>query len=605
MNRIEQIHNLGQSLWYDNIDRELLDNGKLAELIKNGDIRGITSNPSIFQKAIASGSDYDQALIPMAWAGWDPAQIFDRLAIEDIRRAADLFLPLYKSTNGGDGYVSIEVNPLLANSTEETIAEAQRLWNAVDHPNTMIKIPATREGISAISQSIAAGININITLIFSLARYEEVMEAYLTGLEERVRRGLPIGKIASVASFFVSRVDTKVDPQLEKIIASEGSQAEEAGRLLGKAAVANANLAYARFREVFTGPRFQALKAKGARPQRPLWASTSTKNPAYRDVLYVEELIAPDTVNTVPPATLDAVRDHAEIHVTLQDPENARQVIAGIEKLGISIDQVTHELEIEGVAAFSDAFRGLLKTIEERSTEARAELGSLGAAVKARAADWQDSNFSGRLWSGDADLWTRNPQGQAEVRQRLGWLTAPQDSLKLADDYISLADECQQAGYQNALLLGMGGSSMAPEVFHNVMAACPGMQVRPGLTLRVLDSTDPGQIRLEENNNPPEKTLYIVSSKSGTTSEVNALLAYFWDKTVTACGKAVGEHFIAITDPGTPLEEQARKLGFRRVFNGNPEIGGRFSALSAFGLVPAALIGADIHKILSIRTKIR
>ncbi len=367
MNPIADLHALGQSLWYDNIQRSLLTEGVLARLIEAGDIRGVTSNPTIFNNAISKSHDYDEALVSLARSGMDAEGIFYRLAIEDIQAAADLFMPLYRDTNGGDGYVSLEVNPFLAADTQKTIEEAKKLWAAVARPNLMVKIPATPEGIPAITEAIAAGIHVNVTLIFSLRRYAEVIEAYLRGLENRVAEGLAIDRVASVASFFVSRMDTKVDARLEAIAQSGGPQASKVASLAGKAGIANAKLAYALFEQVFRGERFRKLERLGARVQRPLWASTSTKNPRYSDVMYVEELIGPQTVNTVPPQTLDAFRDHGRAHLSITEGvDEARQTLADLEDLGISIDQVTKELESEGVKAFSDSFAALLRTIEER-----------------------------------------------------------------------------------------------------------------------------------------------------------------------------------------------------------------------------------------------
>jgi transaldolase len=376
MSVISDLTRLGQSLWYDNIQRRLLENGEMAGMIARGEIRGVTSNPTIFNNAIAKSHDYDAALVPMAQSGLSAAEIFDRLAVEDIRHATDLFLPVYRESQGGDGFVSIEVGPTLAHDTAGTLAETRRLWALVDRPNVMVKIPATLEGIPAIRQAIAAGINVNITLIFSLARYAQVMEAYLCGLEDRLAAGLPVDSISSVASFFVSRVDTKVDPQLAAIVESGGMAAGQAKDLPGKAAIANTQLAYALFKQTFESPRFAKLAAKGARLQRPLWASTSTKNPAFPDLLYVDNLIAPHTVNTVPPQTLLAFIDHGKAALTLEGHENtAHQVIVDLESLGISIDKVTQELEDEGVKSFSDAFASLLKTIDERRIAALAETG--------------------------------------------------------------------------------------------------------------------------------------------------------------------------------------------------------------------------------------
>ena len=364
---------VGQSVWYDNIQRSLLKNGELAGMIQRGEIRGVTSNPTIFMNAITKSQDYDASLLPLASSGLTPEEVFFRLAIEDIQEAADLFLPLYQESNGGDGYVSLEVNPYLADDTTGTLAQARQLWQRVDRPNLMIKIPATRAGLPAITAAIAAGINVNVTLIFALDRYRAVMDAYLQGLEQRLARGLPVDKIASVASFFVSRVDTLVDARLQKIIQAGDPQAEKARSLLGKAAIANARLAYVEFKQAFASERFQKLKAAGARLQRPLWASTSTKNPAYRDVIYVEELIGPHTVNTMPPQTLIAFLDHGQVRLSLEEGvSEASQSVADLEALGISMKEVTDQLEEEGVKSFSDAFTVLLQAVEDRRQAALA-----------------------------------------------------------------------------------------------------------------------------------------------------------------------------------------------------------------------------------------
>jgi len=367
MNATLKLFEAGQSVWYDNIQRSLLKNGDLAGMTERGEIRGVTSNPTIFMNAITKSQDYDESLLPLASSNLTAEEIFFKLAIEDIQAATDLFLPLYQQSKGGDGYVSLEVSPYLANYTTRTLAQAKQLWQRVKRPNLMIKIPATKAGLPAITDSIAAGINVNVTLIFSLQRYAEVMDAYMKGLEKRVEDRLPIDSIASVASFFVSRVDTKIDPRLQEIIPTGGQQAKDAKALLGKAAIANARLAYADFKRTFSAERFQTLKAKGAQLQRPLWASTSTKNPDYRDVMYVEELIGPTTVNTVPPQTLEAFLDHGRVRLSLEeDLEGARQTLVDLEKLGILMSTVTRELEEQGVKSFSDAFTVLLEAIEKR-----------------------------------------------------------------------------------------------------------------------------------------------------------------------------------------------------------------------------------------------
>lgn len=367
MNNSQKDYELGQSIWYDNIQRKLLENGEMQRMITSGEIYGVTSNPSIFHNAIAKSSDYDEELFPLLKREETSEEIFEALAVRDIQWACDLFYNLYTSTKGGDGFVSLEVNPKLAHETEETIAEAKRLWGLVERRNLMIKIPATLAGIPAIEEAIFAGINVNVTLIFSQERYERVMDAYLTGLERRIAADLPVDRIASVASFFVSRMDTKVDKRLEEIVVEGGDRADKAKSLLGKSAIANTKLAYQRFLKVFGSERFEEIKRQGGHVQRPLWASTSTKNPAYSDVRYVDSLIGPHTVNTVPPKTLVAFNDHGTVAPTVETGiEEAAQVLNDLEGLGISVRTVTKELEDEGVASFSDAFEDLLATIEER-----------------------------------------------------------------------------------------------------------------------------------------------------------------------------------------------------------------------------------------------
>ena len=363
----QKVYELGQSLWYDNIERRLLENGELNAMIERGDIYGVTSNPSIFHNAIVNSSDYDEELKRLANDGANANEIFDTLAVQDIQAAADLFLPLYESTNGGDGYVSIEVHPDMAHDVEGTSAEAERLWALVDRPNLMVKIPATKEGLPAIQRSIAKGININVTLIFSQQRYAEVINAYLSGLEERLGDGKEIENIASVASFFVSRIDSKVDGWLDELVTAGGPQSAKAAQLRGMVAIANAKLAYERFTSEFNSARYASLKEKGGRAQRPLWASTSTKNEKYPDVLYLDELIGFDTVNTVPPKTLEAFKDHGSAELSIErDLDGAHQTLADLKDIGLSLDKATEELEEEGVASFSNAIHALQDTIEKR-----------------------------------------------------------------------------------------------------------------------------------------------------------------------------------------------------------------------------------------------
>jgi transaldolase len=368
-NPLRALREVGQSVWLDYIHRGLLRSGELHRLIQDDGIAGMTSNPTIFDKAISGSSEYDEALAALARAGASAEEIYEALVVEDIRAAADTLRPVFDETRGVDGYVSIEVSPLLAHDTAGTVQEVRRWADTISRPNVMVKIPATAEGIPAIEEMIAEGRNINITLIFSLAMYRRVIEAYLRGLERRAGAGRPVEKIASVASFFVSRIDTEADKRLDaRIKTADARQAERLRSLLGKVAIANAKQAYRMFRDIFSSPRFTSLAARGARLQRPLWASTSTKNPAYSDLLYVESLIGRDTVNTVPPQTLAAFRDHGRVvpDAILEDMEGAVEVFARLAEAGISIDDITQTVLDQGVVLFADSFRQLLTTIESR-----------------------------------------------------------------------------------------------------------------------------------------------------------------------------------------------------------------------------------------------
>lgn len=581
---IQQLTTFGQSLWYDNIQRRLLENGELQSMIQRGDIRGVTSNPTIFHNAISKTNDYDSALVPLALSGWDAESIFWQLAVEDIREACDLFAPLYQETLGVDGYVSLEVSPYLANDTAGTVEQAKKLWETVNRPNLMVKIPATKAGLPAIRQAIAAGINVNVTLIFAIERYREVIDAYMSGLEDRILAGGDIESIHSVASFFVSRLDSKIDPKLPANSA-----------LAGKAAVANAKLAYDEFRQAFATERFGKLQLSKANFQRPLWASTGTKNPTYPDTLYVDNLIGPATVNTVPPQTLDAFRDHGKAAMTLsEDVDECRVQIAELEKLGISLKMVTDELEEEGVKSFADAFTALIDSIEARRKSAADQVIPILGSVKQAVARLDAVSASARMWSVDPTLWTNDPSGQAEIKIRLGWLKLPETSRAAIADINAFAESVRNEGIQNILLLGMGGSSLGPEVFSLVFGAS---------NFAILDSTDPGQVMATAARFTPEKTLYIVSSKSGGTAEVAAAFDYFWSLSEQKFGEKAGSRFVAITDPGTSLETLAKSRGFRKLFNADPMVGGRYSALTHFGLVPAALMGIDLEKFLSSAAK--
>ena len=587
--KLHELTDLGQAVWLDYIRRSFIESGELQKLIDQG-LRGITSNPTIFKQAIAGSTDYDEALHRLVDAGRSRDEIYDALVMEDIRRAADLLRPVYEATEGADGFISLEVSPTLAQDTKATITEARRLYGALDRPNVMIKVPATPEGIPAIETLIGEGININVTLMFSLGQYDAVSEAYMRGLERLAEAGIELSKPSSVASFFVSRVDSAVDRALEEI-------GEEA--LQGQIAVANAKLAYARFREKFAGPRWDNLAEEGARPQRVLWASTSTKNPRYPDTLYVDNLIGPDTVNTLPPETLRTFLDHGTVARTVDsDLSEAQRQVDRLSELGIDLDAVTDRLLEEGVASFANSFATLIESIAEKRDQIlsgwqhrSANLGPYSPQVDRALEEMTEAKVVERIWEHDHTLWKPDP---AEIRNRLGWLNTVEVMADNLHRLEALTDAVREDGYTHALLLGMGGSSLAPYVFRRTFDVAHGY-----LDLEILDTTDPAAIRLRADRLDPHRTLLVVASKSGTTVEALSLFKYFFNWMADAVGsEEAGAHFVAITDPGSPLVDIAKQHRFRAAFLNDPAIGGRYSALSYFGLVPAQLIGVQVPELL-------
>jgi len=598
MANLQDLTNLGQSIWLDYIRRSFITSGELQAWINLG-VRGLTSNPTIFEKAIAGSTDYDEDLHRLVDEGKSVEEIYEALVLDDIRRAAELLRPVYEQSGGADGFVSLEVSPTLAHDTQGTVTEARRLFATLDRPNVMIKVPATPEGIPAIETLIGEGINVNITLIFSLAHYQAVAQAYFRGLEKLATSGGDLSQVASVASFFVSRVDTAVDRQLEALIPNPQSPAPNLQSLQGKIAIANAKVAYARFRKIFSGPRWEKLADQGARVQRPLWASTGTKNPLYPDTLYVDSLIGPHTVNTVPPATLRAFLDHGAVAPTLEASlDEAQAQLARLTELGVDLDAITQKLQDEGVTAFARSFDSLMRCIAEKRDRLlagpphrMARLGEHQAAVDAALDHLVQKRIVARIWEHDHTVW--KPES-TEITNRLGWL----HTIEVMMDYVprlqSLVEELRAEGYTHALLLGMGGSSLAPEVFRKTFGVADGH-----LDLAVLDSTDPGAVLAHAERLDPARTLFIVSTKSGSTVETLSFFKFFYNWTADALGSdQAGKHFIAITDPGSRLTDIARRYRFRNTFLNDPNIGGRYSALSYFGLVPAALVGADVPRLL-------
>jgi len=595
MNSLKQLESCGQAPWLDFLKRSLVQSGELRTLIDRDGLKGLTSNPSIFQKAIGEGDDYTGAIRDFL-AGGDHSlsEIYEHLAIADIQAAADVLRSVYDQTEARDGYVSLECSPYLAGDTQATLAEARRLWAAVDRPNLMVKVPATPAGIPAIRQLIGEGVNINITLLFSVDAYEQVAQAYLSGLEALHRAGGAVARIGSVASFFVSRIDTAVEAALKAI---DTAAADE---LRGKVAIANAKVAYGRYQALFSGPRWQALADLGARPQRLLWASTSAKDPSLRDTIYVEELIGRDTVNTMPPATMDAFRDHGRVtpDAIEADVEAARAVLATLKAKGVALGEVTDALVADGVQQFADAFDKLFHSIADHRTEilgaALSDLTIEGPEALTKAVDeeleaWRKGGRIRRLWAGDKSLWT----GADEDRWG-GWLNAVDTELADIGRLEDFAAEVGRRGFTDVLLLGMGGSSLGPEVLGETFGDQAGWP-----RFHMLDSTDPAQIKDVADAVDLARTLVIVSSKSGGTLEPNIFMAYFLER----IGAVVGHDkapacFVAVTDPGSSLDQKAKSLGFAYIFYGVPSIGGRYSVLSKFGLTPAAAMGLDVGRLL-------
>ena len=602
VNPLKDLLKYRQSVWLDYIRRNLLKSGELNRLIEDDGLRGMTSNPAIFEKAITGSTDYTDFLRSLAERrDLDAKARYELLAIRDIQDAADMLRPVYDESKRYDGYVSLEVSPYLARDTRGTVEEARRLWSSVARPNIMIKVPGTAEGIPAFQQLISEGINVNVTLLFAQEVYERVAEAYIAGLEQLSAKNGDVSKMASVASFFISRIDTLVDAIADQKLkeAKDPQQLELLKNIKGKVAIANGKLTYQKYLKIFSGSRWDQLANKGARPQRVLWASTSTKNPAYRDVIYVEELIGKDTVNTVPPATLAAFRDHGTVRETLtENLDEAGKTMETLPKVGISMKRVTDQLTDDGVRLFAEAFDKLLEAVEKSSkrevtpkiaqqTYSLSE--SLGAAVKKNVDDWRAGGKVRRLWQRDASLWT----GSDEAKW-LGWLGITEEEMDHESTLRKVAEDAKSGGFQHILLLGMGGSSLCPEVLRMTFGKIKGFP-----ELHVLDSTDPAQIKSFENKIDVAKTLFIVSSKSGTTLEPNIFKQYFFERVQQTIGaENAGSRFIAITDPGSKMQQVAERDGFRHIFYGRSDIGGRYSALSNFGMVPGAAMGLDLKRFL-------
>jgi transaldolase/glucose-6-phosphate isomerase len=580
--RLAALTAAGTSVWLDQIRRGMIESGELQRLIAEDSLRGVTSNPAIFEKAILGSTDYDDQVKELAQQGVAAKGIYEELAINDVQLAADVLSGVHQQTGGNDGFVSLEVEPSLAHDTEGTLEQARDLWRRVDRPNLLIKIPGTEEGVPAIEQAISEGINVNVTLLFSVEAYATVAEAYIRGMERRMEAGESLG-VHSVASFFVSRVDTEVDKRLTELDRED---------LRGIAAIANARAAYQRFKEIFHGERFAELREGGTPVQRPLWASTGVKDPQYPETKYIDELVAPDTVNTMPMPTLLAAAQSTEVGGATadQDPTDDLTALQGAD---IDMNDVTDKLLRDGIAKFVEPFDKLIagiETVREGIVTGRPPTiqSSIPDELEPPIADLvkkaSSEGVAQKVWRKDESLW--GGPGVPEIGDRLGWLTISEKMLEHADDLESFAESC--SGFSDVVLLGMGGSSLGPEVIRRSFGEIPDSP-----KLHVLDSTDPGAVLEIERKVNLENTLFIVSSKSGGTVETLSHMKHFYERT-----GGNGYCFVAITDPGSPLVGEAAGRQFRRVFENDPEIGGRYSVLSYFGLVPAALAGVNIEAML-------
>jgi transaldolase/glucose-6-phosphate isomerase len=605
INPLRQLNQYGQAYWIDNLTRGMIRSGELNTRVTEYGLRGVTSNPAIFHKAIAGSNEYDAQIQQLVHEGLAIHDIYEQLIVTDIQDACDILRSVYDATDRMDGYVSLEVSPYLAQDTAGTMQEVRRLWHAVDRPNLFIKIPGTSADVPAIEEMLYEGININITLLFSVRSYEAVAHAYIRAMERRVAESQPVRQMASVASFFLSRIDVLIDQLLGHRIqpGTPHGNTPRAEQLLGKVAIANAKLAYQSFQKNFSGPQWEALAAQGARVQRPLWASTSTKDPLYHDVRYVEPLIGPCTVNTMPDETIDAFADHGAVEAATveADLEDAQRVFSDLHKVGVEFDCVAWQLENEGVQKFIDPFDQLMKTLADKRQKllgARASRqaiapGQLKSSVTAAFKGLDSRQFGRRLFAPDPFLWTSDAQQVEAIRQQLGWLHSIEVFRGKATAITQFATAIKEARFSHVVLLAMGGLSLFPGVCRDTFGVAPGWP-----QLLVLDNTDPAAIREVETCIDSARTLFIIASKSGTTAETLTLFQDIYDRLTPKIAGHTGEHVVAITDPGAPLAAEARRQGFRYCFENPVDIGGRYSALSYFGLVPMALLGVDITTLL-------
>lgn len=576
MNPLQQLHALGQSVWYDNIRRALLTGGELARYRDEYAVTGVTANPTILERAIAGSTDYDDALRGVSPDTVDAEALFWDLAVEDLRATADVLRGVYDSTDGADGYASLELAPAVAHDAQASIAAGREASARLDRPNVMVKVPGTTEGVKAIEELTYEGINVNVTLLFSPGQWEPVAEAYLRGLERRLDEGADLD-VASVASFFISRIDKLANPELPDDLRNQ----------LG---VANAEVVHAAYHRMVDSARWQRLAGAGARPQRLLWASTATKDPDLPDTFYVSRLAAPDTIDTMPHGTLMAFADHGEVGepMTADDTEG-RRVVDRAKAAGVDVEDVAARLQDDGLAKFGDSFDRVVTCVHSKvaylAEEQRREhwVEPIRNQREVVLDDLAEREAPARVWKRDHTLWQDDPE---EVSNRLGWLDVAEEMEERLDELEAFAEKAAAEGMTDAVVLGMGGASLFPLT---LAEAAQGSRLR----LHVIDTIDPQALERLERAIPLDTSLVVAASKSGGTTETRDLLAWLWDR--------IGDpnRFAVITDPGTSLADLARERGFRGVFENPPDIGGRYSAMSYFGLVPGVLAGADVKEMLA------
>lgn len=589
MATIDELRKMGQSVWLNYIRRHLIVSAELKEFIDKG-IVGFVSNPLILPHIISGSTDYDETIKSLSEQGKQDREIYEDIVFDDIGQLTDLLLPVYRNTQAIDGYVSVGLNPSLVFDTDGIFSEAHRVLSILDCPNVMINIPSTDEGIKAMQELIGEGINVNATNIFSLTQYQAVFDAYINGLEKMAKAGGDLSKVASVASISINSLDTAIDFALEK-----NGHAE----LIGKFAISNAKVIYKHFLENLKGGIWQGLNGQGARPQRLLWDGTEIKNPGYLDTLYMENLVGRFTVSKVLPTTIQSFLDHGKISGNIEDDcSEAYDYFEGIADLDIDINEVARQLQQESMGELSASFDRAVSAISRKRKYLDAgrqnlffSLGGCRKAFDTAVKEVTENRLVGRIWSHDYRVWKNDP---AEIKNRLGWLHSPEIMTGTINQITLFVQDVISDGYTHALLLGMGGSSMAPDVFQKIFGVKDGY-----LDLDVLDSTDPEAVIAQRDRLNPSKTLFIVSTKSGTTVETLSFFKFFYNWVVSAVGESdAGSRFIAITDSETPLANLAQRRHFRKCFINDSNIGGRYSALSYFGLVPAALIGVDIEALL-------